>query len=399
MIDRGLVKAIHLALAMLMVPIIRLCALLYNFRRRGRVEAPVSVLVIKLDGVGDTVLALPALKAIRRCLPNERLAAIVRRETGVLLDRIGYDELHIAPTYSGPFRFLSSFWWTLCYGKASSLRGRCHTAVILRYDVDFYGATFLAVLLGCKRVIGFSESVSSLKRFYNYSYDSLLTDRIFETVAPHELLRCLELVRASGLSSECQSIDLHVDVTESDIREVDSFLTDQLCSRGSTIGLAIGSAEERKRWPIQKYAELGRALVGRGWSVVVVGGEKETLFGKTIAREVQGAIDATGCRNIMTSIALLSRCTALVSNDTGPAHLAAVAGIPVVVIGIAAFDDLRVEHDRFSPTRFSPWTETVVVAPRQLLDPCRGWCRARTAHCIGTVEVDDVLSAVSAIIG
>ena len=87
-----------------------------------------------------------------------------------------------------------------------------------------------------------------------------------------------------------------------------------------------------KRWPAERYGQLGKILAERGYDIVVIGGLQESALARQIQREVGQARDLTG-RTDFAKIAVLGAKAALVvGNDTGPLHLAAATGSPTVVL-------------------------------------------------------------------
>ena len=87
-----------------------------------------------------------------------------------------------------------------------------------------------------------------------------------------------------------------------------------------------------KRWPVDRYGELGKILYDRGFDIVILGGPQESAEARQIQRYVGKARDLTG-RTDFARIAILGAKAALVvGNDTGPLHLAAATGAPTIVL-------------------------------------------------------------------
>jgi ADP-heptose:LPS heptosyltransferase len=103
--------------------------------------------------------------------------------------------------------------------------------------------------------------------------------------------------------------------------------------------LVPGASAHRpeKRWPVERFAELGQHLRDRGLDVLVVGGPQESALAMAIQRKVQ-ARDLTGRTDFAQIAALGARATLAVGNDTGPIHLIAAAGAPTLVLFSAASD-------------------------------------------------------------
>jgi ADP-heptose:LPS heptosyltransferase len=87
-----------------------------------------------------------------------------------------------------------------------------------------------------------------------------------------------------------------------------------------------------KRWPVERFGELARALYGRGYDVVIIGGPQESGLARTIQKYVGVARDLTGRTDFARIATLAAKAALVVGNDTGPLHLAAAAGCPTVVL-------------------------------------------------------------------
>lgn len=93
-----------------------------------------------------------------------------------------------------------------------------------------------------------------------------------------------------------------------------------------------------KRWPAERYGQLGKMLSERGYDIVIIGGLQESALARQIQRYVGQARDLTG-RTDFAKVAMLGAKAALVvGNDTGPLHLAAATGAPTVVMFSSASD-------------------------------------------------------------
>jgi ADP-heptose:LPS heptosyltransferase len=87
-----------------------------------------------------------------------------------------------------------------------------------------------------------------------------------------------------------------------------------------------------KRWPVERYGALAVALAERGMTPVVIGGEAERESGEALVRLCPQALDLCG-RTDFAEVSSLARGAAIViGNDTGPLHLAALSGAPVVAL-------------------------------------------------------------------
>lgn len=98
-----------------------------------------------------------------------------------------------------------------------------------------------------------------------------------------------------------------------------------------TVGLFPGGNAPSRRWPAERFRELGDRLTGDGMSTPVFGGEAERERTAAVCDGVAGAVDLGGRTSLAALAGGLLACDVLVTNDSGPMHLAAAVGCPVVV--------------------------------------------------------------------
>ncbi len=146
-----------------------------------------------------------------------------------------------------------------------------------------------------------------------------------------------------------------------------------------------GASVTARAWSPVRDRELVERLLRAGRDVVVTGGRDETALTASVA--APGALDLGGCVNLAGLAGVLAGAGAVVVGNTGPAHLAAAVGTPVVSL--------------YAPTvpavRWRPWRVDHVLLGRQ--DIGCGGCRARTCPvpghpCIDEVPVGEVTDAV-----
>jgi ADP-heptose:LPS heptosyltransferase len=189
----------------------------------------------------------------------------------------------------------------------------------------------------------------------------------------HEVERSLDLVRAAGF-----------DLPPGDGGELRVEIVAPARPDGEYVVVHPGASQSARAWAPSRHAELVRDLVAAGRRVVVTGGPEERALTALVA--AAGGIDLGGATDFAGLAGVVAGAGAIVVGNTGPAHLAAAVGTPVVSL--------------YAPTvpavRWRPWR-----VPHELLGldvPCAG-CRARTCPvaghpCLGGIEVADVVAAV-----
>lgn len=288
-----------------------------------------NILVVRTDRMGDVVLTTPALKALWEAYPDARISVLVRAYTKAIIDGNPYvDEVLIddrESTHGG----LRGFWRLV-----SEIRKRKFDAAVIFHTKR--RANLLCFLAGIPCRIGYK----------NDKFGFLLTDPVWDERhygRKHEVQYCLDLIRhLAGVSSDILSkspdelaADLYVSISPDAEAWVDELLkkTDAL-RNGRLIAVHPGASDPSKRWPEHLFMELMGQLFNRyKGTFILVGTEETSGVAKGIVSSVHGRVlDLTGKTDVSQLAGLLKRCDLLISNDSGPVHLAVGAGTPVVSI-------------------------------------------------------------------
>lgn len=282
--------------------------------------SPERVLVFHTAFIGDIVLMLPLLQVLRRLRPESRIAVVtvpaavelVRKHPAVD-DVIPYDK-------RGKHRG-----WRGMGKLARELRARDFSVALVPHR-SLRSAAIVRIARIPRR-IGFSTSAGAW----------LFTDRVAYGIADHEIDRNLSLLHP--LTGAVQARELPVVAVEQDDASVagalilDAGRQSPGFSSRPLIGLAPGSVWLTKRWPARSFAALARLLTGKGYGVVLFGGERDAGICDGIAAShppESPVLNVAGKTSLAESAALLQLCRVLVSNDSAPMHLAMGVGTPVV---------------------------------------------------------------------
>lgn len=348
-----------------------------------------SILVIRLDEAGDVVMTSPFLRELRHNTPRARITLVVKPQVRELVERCPYvDEvLTYDPAARGELR---RHWNALGLARRHLWRRRYDLAVVPRWDTDYYHAAYLAYMSGALRRVGYSERVTRGKTTGNRDFDRLFTRVFCTTNVAHEVRRGLDLVEWLGGTVEREDLELWTgDDDEVFARHVLATLA------VPPVVLVPGARASKRRWPVEWYASLAEWIVeDLGHPVVLVGGPGE----EPLARAVRGrlhdrVIDTVGTAGLRQAAALIRRSRCYVGNDTGPMHLAAAAGVPVVEISCQPVGGDPAHST--SLERFGPWRVTRrVCQPESARRPCASGCESTEPHCILGVDVAQVKRAV-----
>lgn len=287
-----------------------------------RIEPDIGkIAVLRANALGDLIFTLPALGALRSAYPEAEIVLLARGWHRDLLsgrpgpvDRV----LPIPPARGLTVRPEEP--------ETAEMRGeqeRFFAAMVAeRFDlaVQLHGGgrhsnPFL-LHLGARLSIGLKTAdADALDRWVPYIYYQ------------HEVLRCLEVVALVGAAAT--AIEPVLCVTEADLAEAANamlgILPDSEARR--IVALHPGATDPRRRWPVQKFAAAGDALARVGATVVVTGIDSELeIVEAVLAAMEMPCTNLCGRLSIGGLAGLFSRCAVVISNDTGPLHLAAAVG-------------------------------------------------------------------------
>jgi ADP-heptose:LPS heptosyltransferase len=344
---------------------------------RGR-SWPARILAVRTDRIGDLILSLPAIQAVRKRFPDADLEVMVAPATREVVER--------SPSVDGLLiddRF----------GLHCGLRGFAALLGEIRrekYDVVllFHPTLRLALLFFLARV---HERIGTASRFYS----PLFTRRVWHRRSRserHESDYCLELAGLLG-------VDQRPDHPLLDLTEEDrSWARERLADWGVREDHAVvivhpGSGGSARDWPADRYRELVRRLAeDETLRVVVTGTQGEAELVCSVAgRGLERVRTMVGKASIPQLSALLEASSALVTNSTGPLHLAAAVGTPTVSI----FCPIVV----CAPRRWGPLGDDHrVLVPD--VPPCRACTGEKCKHydCMALVSIDKVIESLNSIL-
>ena len=318
-------------------------------------------LFIRTDRLGETLLNLPAVAALKHALPNASLTLLVQSELAPLVaDAPGVDGVL---TYDDMPRWP---WWRRAIHLGRRLRPH-------RFDV--------VVVSNPKKELHLAAWVAGIPRRVGYGrkWGWLLTDRLQDRKAlgeRHEVEYNLELIQALGLPTGASEWQFPRFTREQ--AEVLQLL-ERLGIGASKPFIAVHpwTSNPVKAWPADRYQALMQRVVERlGVPVALIGGPEEVLSAPSLLLEARAVANVVGQLSLKQLAALLQRARCLVSNDSGPVHLAAAVKTKTLVLFGAT-------SAATGPARWGPWGNDHVVIWKPSMD---------------AITVDEVFAALSKII-
>jgi heptosyltransferase-2 len=354
-----------------------------------------NILVVRLDTIGDLVLTSPFLRELRLSNPNAWITMVVDPRFVNLVELCPHvnEVLTFDPLFMGRTGRLPIPFRALRFARAYLWPRKFDFALLPRWGSDVSYAASVAYFSRAACRVGYSENVSALKQRLNRDFDGLFTRTLDDRKPKHEVERNLDFLRAVGGTPYDDRLELWLG------EEDREHALKALASRGVrhsdlVIGMAPGAGHPKRLWPIDRFIELGRFLAREfGARLLLVGGphDRDTVSRLTEALGAS-AVSVSGEMTLRQTAALLTQTRLMVSNDSGPMHLAAAAGAAVLEISChPAGGDPGHEN---SPVRFHPWTKQyAVLQPPEPIDPCVGACERHDAHCILGVSFDAARTA------
>ena len=341
-----------------------------------------KILIYRPGALGDTMVAVPTIQALRHTYPQASLALMsIRLETGLWADQV-----------------LREFGWfdeLITYGPGGMRKPGAAGALCRRVRQ-----------LGADMVVHLSSEQNSPAR--------LLRDRLFFAMAgiprfvggappsvtwygrrrtsdrlyPLEVDRLLAFAVEAGAEPGVRPV-FDLPIGDAARARVDALLDEPGFEPGRMlIGLCPGSKQPAKRWPVERYGEVGRRLIDTyDASLVIVGGEQERAVGEQIGRAwPRGRWLNTAPRlSVLEMAELLRRCVCYLGNDTGAMHVAAAVGTRCVGVFAAQYPEKS----------WHPYGDDHVVIRRQ--PPCRNCflteCTRYATRCLTDISADEVWAA------
>ncbi len=282
---------------------------------RGDGAGARSVLVLQTSFLGDSLLTLPLLRRLKESLPGARVSVLtLPKNAGVFRGSPWVDEVLLDDKrgrHGGPLGA-----WRI----AGELKTRGFDLAVIPHRS--FRSALVAYLAGIPRRVGFAASAG---RF-------LLTDTVPFAWLTHDLERNLALARPLGGASAPVQGEARYIVPAPPSDALQTRLAEAGVAPGARLaGVHPGAAWETKRWLPERFAELCRRLKAAGVTPVLVGGPGDAALGAEIAR-ASGAADLVGKTDLEELKSLMGLLALFVTNDSGPMHLAAAAGVPVVAV-------------------------------------------------------------------
>jgi lipopolysaccharide heptosyltransferase II len=278
--------------------------------------------IFKIGAIGDVLMSTPMVRALRQKFPKARIDYWTGKWSAPVLK--GNRDLDSVVAFDD-----AAF-----YRKRPDLVMRLARQVrTQQYDLMFlldkhWSLGTFGRLCGVPARIGFDREGEGFAHTIAVPYGPV----------KHEIDYYLDLAYAAGAKRVAQP-KLELALNPSDRKFAAQFFRKHRLSPRKTIAVIPGGAKNPgqnmaiRRWPVDRFASVGKTLSDRGWQILLVGkspGDDDTV--DPMLKAAPRAVNAVGNLTLQQASALLSLCRLAICNDSGPMHLAGAAGTPTVSI-------------------------------------------------------------------
>ena len=331
------------------------------------------ILVVRTDRIGDVLLSTPVLKALRDNFPHAYIAMMVSPYAKDIVEGNPFlDEVII---YDKDAKHKS--WFKSMKFSRVLKKKQFDVALILHPINRSHLITFFA---GIKKRIGYDRKLGFL-----------LTDRIEHTKQlgqKHELEYNLDLVRYLGVEPFDKEIFIPIK-NESERWAKEIFAKEGIREDEKLLVIHPGASCVSKIWPAERFACIADKLVEKyGFKVLIVAGPKDINIAQNVIRSMHvPVIDLAGKTSISQLASILKRSSLLISNDSGPVHVASAVGAPVISI-------FGRSQKGLSPKRWGPSGKFGRVLHKDVgCVECLAHNCAKEFLCLNSISVDEVVQA------
>lgn len=321
---------------------------------------PERILVFQTAFLGDAILAIPLLKALRTSFPEAKLGFVCRRGVGPFFLESGLvqEVIEVDKTDSSNLK------------KAIKRTQNFKSDLIVSPHRSFRTA-FWIWRLGARFSVGFKDPWT----FFAYK------KRVVRPKIEHDVKRQLSLLTGLGIDV----LRLPQDILSLNVK-IPSH--EKFSSFSNYVALSPGSQWETKRWTEEGFIQVGRKLRADGLMVIVLGSSVEKELCQRVAQSIPGAVNLCGETTILELAQILKLSKFLICNDSGTMHVATAVGTPVVSIFGATIPSQG----------YAPWSKKAKIVEIDLsCRPCgahgHNQCPLKHHDCMKKITSEQVLKA------
>jgi len=291
-------------------------------------DNPRKILIRGTNWVGDSVISIPAMREIRRLFPKAHIALLVRPWVREIYTSVGFIDEILEYDKQGNHRGLSGF-----YRLVADLRKRGFDLAILLQNA--FEAALIAWCAGIPKRAGYRRDGRGFLLTHACSIDPEVR-RVHQAYYYLGILSSLGLMEDRPWENPSRELSVRIDIGAADRKsarlqlQAGGIHPDQL-----KVGLNPGAFYgEAKRWLPDRYASVADTLVDQyGARIILFGSASDLPVVEEVASQMKAPfLNLAGKTSLGQLMALISECSLLITNDSGPMHLAAALDVPQLAI-------------------------------------------------------------------
>jgi len=340
-----------------------------------------KILIRCPNWIGDVMLSIPSISSVRAAFPSAHISILVKSDLIPLFE--GNPDINEIISFNPD---LMSVVERLRFYRG--LKEKNFDLAILL--TNSFESALSAYLAGIRERIGFNKDMRGIFLTEKIPMPSRKSPRMHQTEYYLTLINSIPEVRSQ--KPEARSNNVYFYISEDIQNAVDKFWEEKGLSKktpviGMNIGASYGSA---KRWMPERFAELGNMIYSElKGEVILFGGSGDfNIEAEIKSRMKNKAISMVGKTTLKSLAAMIKKCHLFITNDSGPMHIAAAVGTPIVAI-----------FGSTDPSETSPLCDKYKIVRKPVdCSPC--WKReCPTDHkCMESIKVSDVMDEAKEII-
>ncbi len=332
-------------------------------------KTPERILITYLMHLGDLLLTTPFLQVLRRSYPDARIDYLVDQKLADVVRHNPYIDNVLTVDKKGN----DNNAWGL-YKKAKELSKNNYDCLINLHPNERTSLLCAATKATCKQ-----GAVHCLfRRFFD---QAVVLDRSI-----HAADMYLKVLQQLNIAQDLSNDGLQMPVGADAQQFVEEFYSAQGVAQEPLVGFNIGSAVLTKRWSSERFAQVADYFHAQGYKTVFFGGSMDLeLVQDAVAHMHSTPIVATGKFTLQQLAAAMKRCALIITNDSGPMHVAISQKVPIVAM-----------YGPSSPKLYGPYTEqAIVVRSEPVCNGCAGGMKHKCAdmRCMKDLQVAQVIEA------
>jgi len=353
------------------------------FRKNNLPSNPKKILVIKLIAIGDLVVALPTLRALKKSFPKSHLAILVTPRVKEVVEGCSY---------------LDEIIYYDILGKDKGIKGLCKIIsqvhkkrfdLVIELDLYYRITSLISYFSRIKNRVGFDLPGQGKKQLY--------TIKVPYLIDKHEVEAFLEAAKKVGADISDKEL-VEIWVSDEDKKYVTKLLLKAgIGSEDVLVGIhpGTGASAISRRWSVEKFGKLADWIIEKyGAKVIFTGVPSEVeLVNESIKFMTMKPIVAAGKTNLKQFAEIARRCKLFIVADTGPLHVA--AAMKTRVIGI---------YGPNTPKKWGPYGKGHITIYKTLeCSPCTKVYLGQVSKCkhpicMEKISVEEVKNAVEKIL-